>query len=682
MTKPRISSHRDISLLTLAVFSAAAFGLSTSAYTDDDAPPRPGSGAVVLLPDPPSDAPVRDDLDAYGGWLKLKGEATGFFHTEQLGGRWWLVTPAGYAFFGLGVRKVPQDGSADRFRAWGMNCAYTGGERPPTADDNFPYMLNLRFIRQAPRKLPVTRRAGLPPWLNYYDVFDPEWVTKCEEYAESHLKPHANDPLMVGYWIDNEPSFEGWYEAATHTDTDAPARKAFVEIARAYYAAQPDELVKDWAAYNVKSIEDLYKVQGDPPSIPKLSEAWQVAIAEETFSTIRRITREVDPNHLNLGVRMMSSAPPLPGVLAAMGENVDVVSMNLYSVPADRLLTQIFTVVPIMHQLTGKPIMTSEFSYRGGDTLCPNTVGAPPTVPTQTDRGIGYLSYVSAAASLPFFVGVNWYTYNDDDPLRAWHEYAEDCNFGIVDAQERPYAALVESMRLTNSAIYELAANPKPREDCPLFYNTQLMRWDKDWDAKFLQRFAGFKQPLADPLADMLPEPRRFHATYWIHHESPSLVVNDLDFVGDCQANMIQQLDDGHRLCLFGMRYFTSFRRALWFGEGCTDPDEILRLESNAQVLVRDVAADGRVRSMRVIDGSFARLNASTVAFRTDCKVAYLDVQFDHEARQVQIVTRGPVNTLGLHGIEGWGAVWNGSAAKPSSFPPPEGVMVFDCPET
>jgi hypothetical protein len=46
------------------------------------------------------------NYDAYSGWLKLKGDKTGYFHTQQIQGRWWLVTPGGNAFFSKGVDNV------------------------------------------------------------------------------------------------------------------------------------------------------------------------------------------------------------------------------------------------------------------------------------------------------------------------------------------------------------------------------------------------------------------------------------------------------------------------------------------------------------------------------------------------------------------------------------------------
>ncbi len=49
--------------------------------------------------------------DAYGGRLDGQTvEKTGWFHTQKVAGRWQLVTPAGHAFFSLGVNAVAADG--------------------------------------------------------------------------------------------------------------------------------------------------------------------------------------------------------------------------------------------------------------------------------------------------------------------------------------------------------------------------------------------------------------------------------------------------------------------------------------------------------------------------------------------------------------------------------------------
>ena len=42
------------------------------------------------------------ELDTYGGFRDVKGEKTGFFHTEKIDDRWMLVTPEGHGFWGIG----------------------------------------------------------------------------------------------------------------------------------------------------------------------------------------------------------------------------------------------------------------------------------------------------------------------------------------------------------------------------------------------------------------------------------------------------------------------------------------------------------------------------------------------------------------------------------------------------
>jgi|ERR1035441_7100258 hypothetical protein len=77
--------------------------------------------------------------DSFGGWPELKGKQTGFFHTEQIQGRWWLVSPEGNAFFSKGVdhvaftpesdssSKAPEDPAAwaktttEQLRGWNFN---------------------------------------------------------------------------------------------------------------------------------------------------------------------------------------------------------------------------------------------------------------------------------------------------------------------------------------------------------------------------------------------------------------------------------------------------------------------------------------------------------------------------------------------------------------------------------
>lgn len=678
-------------LVGLSIATSTHAGVA-AAETRAAASDRSDVGPAVISPDLPYDTPVRDDLDAYGGWTGLKGTKTGFFHIEKIGQRWWFVTPEGNVYFLLGVtmhaghpaakQRGWQAAQARRLRAWGFNCTQTGPWRPGTADGGVPFVFILNMARLAGPNLPIRHAPVLPPWTTFPDVFDPAWPERCQQNADKHLKPLAKDPMLLGYFLDNELCLAGWYQAATETAEDAPARRAFVDLARRYYADKQDQLTQDWKTYGVQSVDDLMRVKGPPPSIPPLEIAWNKAVAERYFSVAGGACKKAAPNHLNLGTRLIVSSPSPPEVLATMGKYCDVISMNLYSPYPDRLLTHIFTVIPLIQAAVNRPFMTSEFSYRGGDTLHPNTTGAPPTVPTQTDRGIGYLSYVSALASMPFYVGTVWFCYGDQDTEIPWHSYGEDCNYGMIDRHDRPYAVLTEMMRQTNASIYELAVNPVKSKTCPLFWRTVLTRWDLDWDRRLLEGY-GYSQVPLDSLAALLPARQRFHHDYWVEHRSPNLIVNDERFFGSCQANMIRKTSQGTELVLAGLRGMFSMPRRLWLGDPCENPDGLITLESNAQVLVRRLDKAGRVRRMTIVDGSFVRTGLDCMEIRTNGRTPYVDLNYDPDARWLRVTTRGQIKALGLRDVDGWKATWNGKPAQVLSAgerPAPIGMTVFASP--
>src|SRR5690606_30076490 len=42
-------------------------------------------------------------ISIYGGWKVWQKEATGFFRTEKIDNRWWIIDPEGYPFIYKGV---------------------------------------------------------------------------------------------------------------------------------------------------------------------------------------------------------------------------------------------------------------------------------------------------------------------------------------------------------------------------------------------------------------------------------------------------------------------------------------------------------------------------------------------------------------------------------------------------
>lgn len=61
---------------------------------------------LALAVCPASAASAGGERDRYGGWTKLRFEATGFFHASARDGIWWLVSPEGNTFISKGVNHV------------------------------------------------------------------------------------------------------------------------------------------------------------------------------------------------------------------------------------------------------------------------------------------------------------------------------------------------------------------------------------------------------------------------------------------------------------------------------------------------------------------------------------------------------------------------------------------------
>ena len=45
-------------------------------------------------------------LDAYGGAMTIKAQATGYFWLKEINGRWFFITPEGHGFIPLGVNHL------------------------------------------------------------------------------------------------------------------------------------------------------------------------------------------------------------------------------------------------------------------------------------------------------------------------------------------------------------------------------------------------------------------------------------------------------------------------------------------------------------------------------------------------------------------------------------------------
>jgi hypothetical protein len=45
-------------------------------------------------------------LSKYGGWIEKRLKPTGFFYSQKLKDRWWIIDPDGYTFISIGINSV------------------------------------------------------------------------------------------------------------------------------------------------------------------------------------------------------------------------------------------------------------------------------------------------------------------------------------------------------------------------------------------------------------------------------------------------------------------------------------------------------------------------------------------------------------------------------------------------
>jgi len=400
-----------------------------------------------------------------GGFMYLRGKATGFFHLERLNGVWWLIDPAGYAFLSKGVNHVSFDGdyspglgyspynraasrkyggvnawaeaSVKRLRVFGFNTIGAWSSRE-TFDKGMPYTIILDIASQAGSE-----------WLSgrVTDYFSELFEKAADEIARRECLPRAGDPYLLGYFTDNELRWGPDWRSPNHLFDDylslppeAPGKQALVKYLEGKYE-NVSALNEKWNT-SFNSFDDILRIYELPSSGPVDSDrmGFLEAVARRYFQVCHDAIRKYDQNHLILGCRF--AFRPADEVLRACVGHVDVVSINNYSMepPVEDLRR--------VNEITGLPVILTEFSFKAMDSGLPNTRGAGSPLRTQEERADRFESYVRKLISEPYLVGYHWFQYFDQ-PAEGRFD-GENSNFGLVDIKDDPWTVLVERAAAVN----------------------------------------------------------------------------------------------------------------------------------------------------------------------------------------------------------------------------------------
>jgi len=460
--------------------------------------------------------PSLPDLDAFGGWLKgPKLEATGYFRTQKVRDKWWLVTPTGRLFFSLGVdcvnyadntiitrrddwfEELPdRQGEFKRFfstfrgvhrgpvkegesfnvyganllrkygttweqdwreisyrrlTSWGFNTI-GNWSRWDLFSDRVPYVVGIGIGGHHTR-IP----SGSDYWGQMHDVFDPQF----EKDVVASVTPAAgvwkDRPYCLGIFVDNELSWGhdntlGLAMGALNAPAGQPAKKALVDALREKYTTI-EQLNTAWNT-TWESWEKLLAENAFRRDVKRLTDACSKDLREFIYRfSLRYFTL------IRNALRQTSVNHLYLGCRFAWG------NQEAYRAAAkvcDVVSFNIYRekVDPGTYGFTSSlnaPCIIGEFHFGALDRGMFHT-GLVKSK-NQADRAQKYAQYVRSVADMPAFVGCHWFQYVDQPLTGRWFD-GENYNIGMVNIVDQPYPELIEAARAVHREVYPRRYGP------------------------------------------------------------------------------------------------------------------------------------------------------------------------------------------------------------------------------
>ena len=451
------------------------------------------------------------DLDSLGGWAKGPSlQATGWFRTEKRDGRWWLVTPQGHLFFSTGIdcigpgeftfvegrnswfewlpgdnsplakfyssvsgahsmaepvggkgrafsfyaanaaskygptwRKTWMDTTAARMRYWGFNTAGNWSDWEFIEQERLPFVAS-DTIDASAKKI----EGGGGYWSKMVDAFDPDFPRIAEKSLSNATGRFHNNPLCIGYFSDNELSWEAVERGSLASPPDQPCRKEQVKMLQQKYGVDISALNHAWETHAVTW--DALRVPETPNRTCKNDlDDFVHHFARRYFEVCRDAIKHHAPEQLYLGCRFATAPEP---AVRACAEVADVVSFNIYQGGINKA------------DYTGskdlnRPIIIGEFHFGALDRGMFHEGLGPRQ--NQKERAEAYAAYVRSVADCPNFVGCHWFQYVDEPITGRWYD-GENYNIGMVDVTDTPYPELTTAAREANNNVYRWHATSTP----------------------------------------------------------------------------------------------------------------------------------------------------------------------------------------------------------------------------
>ncbi len=468
--------------------------------------------------------------DTYGGLphsqARLSLKPTGFFHVEKKDGRWLLVDPEGDVCFHLGICEFqPGDDYTyikGREQQYAWLPRYESEFKPAFHPDPYWshdvfsfYVANLirKYGQYNPedlqrRMIHRVRQVGFNavgafsgvskadramkfPWTSIlplstglvggqieglrglFDPFDPKVAVEMNEQFAREVAPEAGQPLLIGYFLDNEQAFEDIPRVIPGLKGSQPAKHELLQMLQAKYRTiEAFDSAWDTKAESFDALADA-ALPVTTKSAASDMEEFTGRFIEAYYRLIRDTFRKYDHNHMLLGNRWQPGTANSEQLCRIAGKYCEMLSLNYYTYGVDKAFLK------RLYAWGGeRPFMLSEFYW-----AAPAESGLPggSEVKTQRERGLAYRNYVEQAASTGFVVGIEWFILIDQARTgRFFEQYkGEKANTGLFSVADRPYKNFLAEASTANYGIYDVLLGRRP-----------AFAWD---DPRFQTKGAGQK---------------------------------------------------------------------------------------------------------------------------------------------------------------------------------------------
>ncbi len=460
-------------IFLLLVFSSNTFifrpvisaqNISDTIYTDSKAWSRDSNRKIVYsdwkkyptitLKEQTSQNQKSLPIDRFGGNYLLKSKPTGFFRTEKIKGRWWVIDPLGNSFVVKAVNSIRKGGSLNNKIAFdslyasdtdwmnktisllkenGFNTAGSWSDVDLIRSINkkggssFAYTPQLNLLSNFAKKYAQNEKDEKDEnnsVLKY--IFHPNFEIYLDSVCSS-LSQYKNDSFLLGYFSDNELPFQdNLINKFSFSQQNTVQSKLFLT---------------NWISENDIDTINITKQQ---------KELFAAAVAQKYFLLVTKYIKKYDPNHLYVGSRIHSSVKDNSYFLKVMDQYVDIHSINYYGYwdLSQKHMT-------LWSNNLSKPFFITEFYTKAEDANMTNMSGAGWLVKTQVDRGNFYQNFCFKLMQMNQCVGWHWFRYQDNDPTDLTADPSNnDSNKGVVSFKYKPYPALLYKMKTLNNSIY------------------------------------------------------------------------------------------------------------------------------------------------------------------------------------------------------------------------------------